>query len=152
MSKAMHHPARSAISRTALPCLLCPLWLLLGCAERRIVITSEPPQALVTLNDVQVGLTPLEVDFTYFGTYDVRLTKPGYEPLITKAEAEAPFHEWPVVDLVAAVVPVQKKTRIDWHFTLEPDTVTGPELVQRGAELRQQLELVAPPESSSGAP
>lgn len=107
-----------------------------GCAERIIRITSEPSDAMVTLNDVQVGRTPVEVDFTYFGVYDVRLTKQGYEPLATRAEAEAPFHEWPVVDLVAAAVPARKRTHIDWHFVLTPASEDPQGLIQRAAELR----------------
>lgn len=127
------------------PVLSVSLWFvtalaLSGCTERRIHITSEPEGALVTLNDVQVGETPCEVDFTYFGVYDVRLRKEGYEPLITKAEAKAPFHEWPVVDLVALAVPVKKRTRIDWHFILEPASQESGALIQRAEEMRERLE------------
>lgn len=113
---------------------------LAGCVERRIHISSEPSGAMVTLNDVQVGATPCEVDFTYFGVYDVRLRKAGFEPLATKAEAKAPFHEWPVVDLAAMAVPVTKRTRIDWHFVLEPAKDDAAGLMQRAAEARGMLE------------
>lgn len=118
---------------------LVGLLALTGCTERRMFITSDPSGALVTLNDVEVGSTPCEVDFTYFGVYDVRLQKPGFEPLITKAEAKAPFHEWPVIDLVAMAVPVKKKTHIDWHFVLEPAVEDRAALMERAAEVRQQL-------------
>ena len=122
-------------------------WLILlaaaGCVERRIHITSEPDGALVTLNDVEVGATPCEVDFTYFGVYDVRLRKPGFEPLATKAEAKAPFHEWPVVDLAAMAVPMKKRTRIDWHFVLEPAKDDRAGLLDRAAEMRGTLDGAA---------
>ncbi|MDX2114199.1 MAG: PEGA domain-containing protein [Planctomycetota bacterium] len=110
-----------------------------GCAERRIRITSEPAGAEVSLNDVDVGATPCEVDFTYFGVYDVRVRKPGFEPLRTTAEAKAPFHEWPFVDLAAAAVPVRKKTLIEWHFVLEPAATDRQGLLDRAAELATQL-------------
>ena len=51
-----------------------------------ITIDSEPPGALCWLNDNEIGRTPVTVPFTWYGTYRVRLEKPGYEPL----EAEAP--------------------------------------------------------------
>ena len=120
---------------------------LAGCVERRIHITSEPTGAMVSLNDVDVGSTPCEVDFTYFGVYDVRLKKPGFEPLVTKAEAKAPFHEWPLVDLAAMLVPVRKRTRIDWHFVLEPADNDPARLRERAEALRQELgSAPAPPE------
>jgi hypothetical protein len=107
-----------------------------GCVDRRIHITSDPSGAAVILNDAEVGVTPCEVNFTYFGTYDVRLHKAGYEPLVTRAKAEAPFHEWPGVDLAAAAVPVTKRTRIDWHFTMTPEVVDDAGLLSRATELR----------------
>jgi hypothetical protein len=124
---------------------------LAGCVERRMVITSEPQGALVTLNDVEVGETPCEVDFTYFGVYDVRLKKEGFEPLATKAEAKAPFHEWPVVDLVALAVPVKKSTKIEWHFVLEAATEDRGALIERAGDLRGQMaDSAASPAPATG--
>ena len=119
---------------------------LAACSERLIRITSEPSDAMVTLNDVQIGRTPVEVDFTYFGVYDVRLSKPGYEPLITKANAEAPFHEWPIVDLAAAAVPARKRTHIDWHFELQPAQDDPQGMLQRARELETELGPTPEPE------
>lgn len=130
-------PSQSLIC--AYLCHLCLLFLCAGCVERRIHITSEPGGALVTLNDVEVGATPCEVDFTYFGVYDVRLKKHGFEPLVTTAEAKAPFHEWPLIDLAAMAIPVRKRTRIDWHFVLEPTIEDREALINRAATLRADL-------------
>ncbi|HBS28140.1 MAG TPA: hypothetical protein DEB06_01525 [Phycisphaerales bacterium] len=117
-----------------------------GCVERRMVITSEPEGALVSLNDVEVGRTPLEVGFTYFGVYDIRLRREGYEPLVTSREAVAPLHEWPGVDLVAMAVPVRKSTVVRWHFTLEKSSEDRDALLFRALELQQMLdEGTAPP-------
>lgn len=107
-----------------------------GCVDRRIHITSDPTGAAVILNDAEVGVTPCEVNFTYFGTYDVRLHKAGFEPLVTKAKTDAPFYEWPGVDLAAAVVPVTKRTRIDWHFTMTAEVIDDAGLLTRARELR----------------
>lgn len=138
----MSHTRSNLLPRSP-SALSLPLWLMVlllpGCAERRIHISSDPSGALVALNDVEVGRTPCEVDFTYFGVYDVRLKKPGYEPLITKAEAEAPPHEWPGVDLAAMAVPVRKRTRINWHFTLQPAVEDRAGLLTRARELRETM-------------
>lgn len=133
------------IRRAAVILVATALAAAAGCTQRRIEITSTPPGARVTLNDVQLGLTPLEVDFTYYGTYDVRLSKDGYEPLVTKAEAAAPFYEWPGIDLVALVVPVEKKTIIKWHFDLQPAQDDPAGVLERARVLRE--ELGPPPET-----
>lgn len=110
-----------------------------GCVDRRIFITSDPSGARVYLNDQDVGVTPLEVNFTWYGVYDVRVRKEGYEPLVTTREAKAPLYELPPFDLIALAIPGTKRTHIDWNFTLEP-AKTGPAaLMERADELRAQV-------------
>lgn len=117
------------------PLLLLPLVLLAGCLERRIHITSEPPGATVWVNDVEVGRTPCSADFTFYGTYDVRLRLEGYEPLSTRAVAKQPIYEYPPIDLAATILPARITTDIRWHFTLEPSL----ESTQAKEEFERQL-------------
>lgn len=120
-----------------------------GCVDRRIFITSEPPGARVHLNDKDVGVTPLEVGFTWFGTYDVRLHREGYEPLVTTRETEAPLHEIPPFDLVALAIPGTKTTHIEWHFVMEPAMNDEAALLERAASLRARLDEPAPSDDPS---
>ncbi len=91
----------------------------LGCVERRLMITSQPAGALVFLNDQEVGRTPLEVPFTWYGVYDVRLEQEGYQTLETKQEAKRPWWEAPGPDLFAEAIP-NKRVQIDWAFEMQP--------------------------------
>lgn len=134
--------------RTAAACGLCAL-AMVGCVDRRIVITSEPSGARVLLNDVDVGVTPTEVNFTYYGVYDVRVSKDGYEPLLTTAEAEAPWHEFPVVDLVSMGFG-PKDVRIDWHFELVTADTDPDSLLDRAGELRERFEPGMSEEADQG--
>jgi hypothetical protein len=93
---------------------------LAGCLERRVSIASDPPGATVWVNDVEVGNTPTEMEFTYFGVYDVRVEKAGFEPLHAKAKLEAPIWEYPGPDLIATVIPARIQTNLQWRFTLSP--------------------------------
>jgi len=102
---------------------------LTGCIERTIRITSEPPGALVTLNDEQIGRTPAEAEFLFHGDYDVRLELDGYEPIHEGRRAEAPLYEYPVIDLVAEALPITLENTQEWHFVLEPSPET---LIERG--------------------
>lgn len=91
-----------------------------GCMQRRVEITSQPAGALVTVNDVELGVTPLSADFTYYGVYDVLVTKPGYEPLRVKARARAPIYEYPPLDMAANAMPWGVETVVKWAFELTP--------------------------------
>jgi len=91
-----------------------------GCVRRTVAITSDPPGATVTVNDVQVGRTPCEFDFMFHGVYDVLFEKPGYEPLRKPMRASAPLSEYPPVDLGALAWPGGVHTKHRWHVTLLP--------------------------------
>ena len=91
-----------------------------GCLQRTISITTEPPGATVWLNDVEVGTTPLETDFTYYGAYDVRIRRAGYEPILDRRKITPPLHERPVIDLFAEMIPAKISNRIEWTFAMKP--------------------------------
>lgn len=114
-----------------------------GCVERTVSITSDPSGALVTLNDEEVGRTPLTVPFTFYGVYDVRLEREGYQPLWVQKNAKAPWWENPGPDLFAEAVP-GAKSKVQWHFDLEPRTppadVDAGAVVERARELRGEAE------------
>jgi hypothetical protein len=118
-----------------------------ACTDRRLHITSDPPGALVWVNDVQLGRTPVEAEFTFYGVYDVRVELEGHEPLWTEQRARAPWYEYPPIDLIAAAMPWPVRTRIDWHFVLEPKPETEEseaDILDRARGLREQLGPPAP--------
>jgi hypothetical protein len=119
-----------ALGRGALLAACTATLMATGCSRRTIEVTSEPPGALVWINDQQVGRTPLEADFKFFGTYDVRVVLDGYEPITAGMKAEAPLHEQPGIDLLAA--PATLVTTVRWHFDLAPSAETT--LGRRSAE------------------
>ena len=43
-----------------------------GCVERKLVIGSSPEGALLQVNDVEIGRTPVTVPFKWYGDYDLR--------------------------------------------------------------------------------
>jgi hypothetical protein len=121
--------------------LLLPVAFLLavGCVRRTIMITSEPPGALVWLNDRELGRTPVDVEFDYYGTYDVRLVHPEHEPLATSGTANAPWWETLGLDLIAELAPVTLRSRVEWHYVLEPRDDDPDALEARARQLRSQI-------------
>ena len=112
-----------------------------GCVERRLLITSEPAGALVYLNDQEVGRTPLEVPFTWYGTYDVRLERTGYRTLQTQQTADQPWWEKPGPDLFAEAVP-NKRVEIAWHLEMQkaqPASEADPDRVLEFAKQLREL-------------
>lgn len=145
-----------SVAAAAVFTLLCTA----GCLERRVFITSEPAGALVYANDVELGRTPLEADFTYYGKYDVRVELEGYEPLRTVGKANTPIYEIPPLDLVSMAVPADIESEVRWHFVLAPalEKTMDPvqfenELLARARDLRAQLTATEPaPATPSAAP
>jgi hypothetical protein len=138
-------PAKRTSTRFLTLALIGSAAMLGACRSKQLVITSDPPGATVTLNDVEVGRTPTTAGFTHYGVYDVLLTLDGHEPLRTQARASAPVYDWPPLDLVTS--PIPGETTIRWHFTMQPamESTLPPEqfeaeLLGRARDLRGQVE------------
>lgn len=75
--------------------------LLCGCVERRYVIESDPPGALVLVNGQPIGATPVDGHFLYYGKYDFTLIKDGYETLQTEECFQTPWYQYFPLDFVS---------------------------------------------------
>jgi len=107
-----------------------------GCIRRMLSITTEPSGALLWLNDREVGRTPLEVDFDHYGTYDVRLERDGYEPMMTSGKARAPWWDTVGLDLIAEAIPGTLTSRVEWHYVMQPVDDDRERLIDRARDLR----------------
>ena len=115
---------------------------LAGCVERTIAIRSVPPGALVTVNEVEKGRTPLTFPFTWYGDYRVRIEQPDYKPLETHRAVSAPIYQWPVLDFISEVLlPFKFHDQHDWTFTLtEQGEIPTGELIERAKGFRAQAQ------------
>jgi len=131
---------RSILSpRPVLALLAAGGCLATGCVRRTITITTDPSGAMVWLNDREVGRSPLDVDFDFYGTYDVRLEREGYEPQMTSGDAKSPWWDMVVLDLVAEMLPFDFHSRVEWHYSLEPLDDDPEALTRRARELRSKV-------------
>jgi hypothetical protein len=112
---------------------------LTGCVERRVWIDTEPPGALVWLNDTQLGRSPVDVGITHDGVYDLRIEKEGYEPLVTPATVDGPLWDQVPLDFVVEVLPINARSETHWKFTLHKRDDSEAALVGRAGELREKL-------------
>ena len=112
-----------------------------GCVgvRRELTVESEPAGALVYLNGDEVGRTPLTKEFVYYGTFDLKLRKDGYETLEDRPRVWAPFWQVPPIDLVAEALSLTDRHRLSYELTPKVSNPDPQELVDRGIELRGKL-------------
>jgi hypothetical protein len=114
-----------------------------GCVFRRMTINSDPPGALVKLDGEEVGHTPYTGDFTYYGTREITLIKPGYETLTVNQKVSPPWYQYPGVDFFAEnLSPFKVTNRQAFQFHLEPQReVSNDELLDRANAHRSEIQV-----------
>lgn len=101
-----------AIALVALPSV--------GCVRSKVIVTSEPAGADVTMNGVNLGPTPLEHPFTWYWYYDFVAEKEGYAQEGLRERFRAPVWLWPGPDLLMEMMPFYVTDTKKVHFTLKP--------------------------------
>ncbi len=86
----------------------------LGCVQRRLTIRSNPPGALVFVDNYELGTTPVSTDYVYYGTRKIRIIKDGFETLNVKQWIPPPWYQIFPLDFVAEnIVPVRNSRPAD---------------------------------------
>lgn len=127
------------------------VWLLLavlaitaptGCVRRRMTIRSNPPGAVVYVDEQRIGVTPVSTNFTYYGTRDVQLVKDGYETVTEAHKFKTPWYQYPVVDFFAENLwPFEVRDERILDFNLPPQqTVPPTQVIQRAEQLRSEAQ------------
>lgn len=112
-----------------------------GCVQRRMTIRSNPPGALVYVDDYPLGTTPVSHDFVYYGTRKIRLVKDGYETLTVRQPFPVPWYEIFPLDFVTEnVIPWEVRDERVVDLAMQPAASTPAELVVSRAE---QVRLAA---------
>lgn len=148
-------PRYAFSSRTALVLLVAAALLSSGCVRRRLTVRTNPPGALLYVDNQQIGTTPCGVDFTYYGTREIRVVKAGYETLTVNQPIPTPWYETPGVDFVSEnLVPWRIRDDRVVSLTMSPQRmIPSEELKARGQQLRAQAnQPIVPTGAILGAP
>ena len=109
---------------------------LVGCVERTLTINSNPSDALLILNDEEIGLTPVTVSFNWYGDYNVRLSKTGYQTLVTHKRLKGPWYDKFPFDFFAQILnPKKIVNSYDWSFDLQTRQETDTDKLFEKAQL-----------------
>lgn len=111
-----------------------------GCVERKLTIKTEPQEALVVLNDEEIGTSPVTVSFEWYGDYNVRVSKEGFETLKTHRNLKAPWYDKFPFDFFAWLNPERIVDEYEWTFELAPKKeISREELIRNARELKEQV-------------
>lgn len=122
-----------------------------GCVQRRMTIRSNPPGALVYIDNNEIGITPVSTSFIYYGTREIRLVKDGCETLTVLQPMWPPWYEVPPLDFFSEnLVPGELRDQRTFTYQLRPQAVVPSEqLIQRAEGLRSAVQS---PGGVMGAP
>ena len=121
--------------------LVIGLLLLFGCAERRIVLTSEPTGAKVYMDGQEKGITPLSVPFTFYGSREVVIEKDGYQTYKSIVPIKPPVFQIFPLDILILFVPYPIIDTHTFYFILEKQKKTDiKKCLERMARLKEHLE------------
>ena len=144
--RSMPRSAPPPVSRRVLA--LLALLVATGCVQRRMTIRSNPPGALVYVDDYQIGTTPVSTDFVYYGTRKLRLVKDGYETLTVRQPFPLPWYQVFPLDFVTENVwPGEIRDERVVDLAMTPMAATpAEEVVARAEQARASAgSLPAPP-------
>ena len=113
-----------------------------GCVERFIYVKSDPPGATVTLDDREIGKTPVEIPFTWYGKRLLSVELKGRAPVREVIAVDPPWWQFFPLDFITDVLlPFTLTDRAEFSYVLEEAAVSDKELEdvkRRAAELREK--------------
>jgi hypothetical protein len=115
--------------------------MLTGCVERRYVVYTDPPGAIVLRNGQPLGAwSPVDDYFVYYGNYHFTIIKDGFETLQVDQEITTPWYEFFPLDFISEnLVPWPILDRREFHYKLEPRRqVNTNELLKDAQNLRNR--------------
>ncbi len=114
--------------------LLLSTPLLSGCVERSLLIRTEPQGARVFLNGQDKGVTPAEIPFDFYGTWDLQIRMEENElrgsrslkPIREKVRLSRPWHQVFPLDFFSEVLwPGTISVEHVLDYTFEPQDLNA---------------------------
>ncbi len=103
-----------------------------------MTVRSNPMDAVVFVDDQEIGSTPVSTDFTYYGTRKIQLIKDGYETLTVKQTFFPPWYQIPPLDFISENLwPFELRNEHEVNFQLQPQQILPTDrLLERAEGLR----------------
>ena len=110
---------------------------------------TNPPGALVLVNDQPQGWAPVDGNFVYYGKYKFTLIKDGYETQTITEDMCLPWYEyWPLDFFFENFYPFKLEDKHRFSYEMSPPKLPDEmELKRRAEELRERGRAIRPPET-----
>jgi hypothetical protein len=111
-----------------------------GCVRRRMTVRTNPPGAMVSVDNQVIGPSPAATKFTYYGTREFRIEADGYRTETIRKRFNPPWYQWPGIDFIAETLwPGELRDERIIDVQLVPKTLpSNEEVISRADGLRQQ--------------
>ena len=142
------------IRNAVLGAVLLATALTMGCVDRKFVVTSDPPNAAVYRNGIYIGQTPVDDPFLYYGKYEFKIVKEGYETTAELKRIAAPWYEIPPLDFITDIfLPYRIRDVRRIHYVL-PERVAVREfdVLERARFLQTRAESIGAPSVDGSLP
>ncbi len=118
-----------------------------GCVERRYTIRTNPPGALVVVNNEEIGTTPVSKTFYHYGPRDITLMQDGFTTQRVLQKIDAPWFDNYLTEFISeCVVPFTIRDEREFVYDMkQTEPPRTDELLNRGQSLRQQATTIPPP-------
>jgi hypothetical protein len=130
------------------------LTLTSGCVERRFVVETDPPGAMVQVNGRPLGITPVDGRFDYYGTYHFTIIHEDTGTLQVDQKVPAPVYEYFPIDFFTENLwPFHVQDVRHFRYNLPPKSQPNTDQLldeatrqrQRGQTLPQEARPLPPP-------
>jgi len=114
--------------------------VLVSCAERKMIINSDPQGAKVYVDGQEQGITPAYIPFVYYGSREIVLQKDGYQTRRYIEPIKPPLvHVFPF-DLLMLLLPYPLSSEYEFNYPLRKSEKTDVKKVWSDAlELKEYL-------------
>ena len=118
-----------------------------GCVERRYTIRTNPPGALVVVNNEEIGTTPVSKTFYYYGDRDITLMLDGFTTKHVIQPINSPWYDNYLTEFFSEnVAPFTVRDEREFTYQMQPtQALPTDELLGRAEALRQQGQIIPPP-------
>ena len=111
-----------------------------GCVRRRLTVRTNPPGALVSVDNQIIGTTPAATAYTFYGTREIRVEKDGYRTETVRRAIDPPWYQFPPLDFITETLwpwEIRDERIIDVQL-VPRQAVPAEEVVGRADQLRSQ--------------
>jgi len=109
-----------------------------GCVRRRLTVRTNPPGAVVYVDDQEIGTTPCSASYVYYGTRKITVMKDGYRTETSYQRFFPPWYQIPPLDFVSEnLIPREFRDDRIIDVQLAPEEIVPQQqLIDRAQSLR----------------